>query len=178
MKGNSDSRALICVTFSKRLGRAVLGFCLGWVWCSILSLAWLGVAAIWYGGIELALSKIKDEIWATIAFCGYFGAAAGSWVASTVAPFSLGGCRLRWPIRTSSFLGGIVGGIIGTLAGVLIGWHADSGADGSKSAAELAINLGIFGGAVMGVVIGRWLTHSLSKSSFPRERVAGMTGAE
>lgn len=146
------------VTFPQRLVRGFAGFCLGWVWCSVLSLVWVGVAAIWYSGLESALSQIKDETWATVAFSGYLGCVFGSWAGSTASPLALGSCKLRWPIRTSSFAGAISGAVIGVWAGFVMGWLED-GAKLSKDTAEFVMWLAALSGAVVGFRVGRKLTR-------------------
>ena len=146
------------VPLALRVARAALGFGLGWVWSSALGLACVGAAAAWAGDIDTGLSRIKDAPWGTTAACGFFGAAAAIYAASTVAPFVVGS-GLRWPVRTTSFLAALVAAVIGAVDGCLVGNEADPGTEGRKAAAELAVELGIAGGIVTGLVVGYLLTR-------------------
>jgi hypothetical protein len=105
------------------IGREVAGFCLGWVWSSVISLLWLGLAAAWYGGLESALERLKDEPWIPIVGGGYFVSALGSWVGGMIGAVVAGFPRGdRRSVFSSSGRGAAFGGLIGAVVGLIAGW--------------------------------------------------------
>ena len=146
------------VTVGRRLGRAAAGFCLGWVWCSVASLLWVGALAVGYGGLDRGLSLFKDEWWAPIGFAAYFGSVAGGWVGGTVGPAGLGPSRSRRPVLGSSLLGGASGVVLGAAAGAAVGWLVQPGSPQPSPAVRLSLGLGALVGILTGWLAGRSLT--------------------
>lgn len=110
-------------TVARWLGRALVGLGLGWVWSSVVGLAWIFLAAAAYGDLDRALDRLKGEPWAPIAFAGYFASAPAAWVGGLVGPLvpATGNRSLR-PVLISSARGGGLGAALGAAAGLLSGW--------------------------------------------------------
>ncbi|MBN9522286.1 hypothetical protein J0H58_27835 [bacterium] len=143
------------VSVAVRLARGLLGFCLGWVWSSAGSLAWLGALAAGYGGLDEGLSRLKDEAWAPLAMAAYFGSVAGSWAGGTVGPMAVGPTRRRYPVVGSSLIGGGLGGVLAAAVGAAAGWAVWRGAPKSPLVLLIPMSLGVPLGVAAGWVAGR-----------------------
>ena len=148
------------VTIVMRLGRAVAGFCLGWVWHTVVSLLCLGALAVGYNGLDEGLSQFKGEWWAPICFAAYFASVTGSWFGGMVGPLTLGPTRYRRPVINSSFVGGAAGALFAAGVGARVGWLVGREPTGSMFAARLSLELGVPVGIVAGWVAGRWFTRA------------------
>src|SRR5262245_31535858 len=95
------------ITAAQWLGRAVAGLVLGWVWSSLVCLAWVGLAAAAYAGLDRALSQLKGEPWAPVALAGFFASASASFLGGLIGP--LAAARPRRSVLGSSAWGGVWG---------------------------------------------------------------------
>ena len=154
---NRTANLVVRMTLGQRLGYAVAGFGLGWVWSSVISLIWVGALAAGYGGLDRGLSMFKDEWWAHIGFAALFASVVGSWVGSTVGPAVLGPSRYRSPVLASSLLGAGLGAVHGAVLGAVLGWlWGDDSPQSVRSILPLAA--GVLVGLVTGWRAGKSLT--------------------
>jgi hypothetical protein len=79
------------------------------------------LAAASYGGLEVALERMKAESWADIPFAGFFASTPATLLGGIVGPLA-GASALRRPVLDSSALGGAAAALLGTGAGLLAGW--------------------------------------------------------
>jgi hypothetical protein len=158
---DSAEHALPRLTFWKRIGRGVIGFCLGCVWCLIFSLGWVGALTVGYGGLDRGLTLFKDEWWARIAFAAYLGSLTGSWVGGTMGPVGLRPSRHRPSILVSSFLGGAAAAVLAAIVGALVGWMVWRESPGSMLIVQLPLILGVLLGVLAGWLAGRLLTRPI-----------------
>ena len=156
----SASRTPGRVSVATRLARGALGFCLGWVWCSAGSLAWLGALAVGYGSLDEGLLRFKGEAWAPVAAAAYFGSVAGCWAGGTVGPAAVGPTRRRFPGVGSSLIGGALGGVLAAVVGAAAGWVVWRDAPQAVLVLQLPMCLGVPLGVAAGWVGGRLVSRA------------------
>lgn len=136
------------------------GFGLGWIWSSVVSLGWVGLAAAAYGGLDTALDRLKGEPWAVVPFAGFFASVPASLLGGLAGPLAAGPAnRVRRPVLTSSACGAGVATVLSVIAGLLIGLIAWQSAPYSLvpvwAALGLSVPTGLFGGWLGGRWVGR-----------------------
>jgi hypothetical protein len=133
-------------------GRILAGVGLGWIWTSIVSLVWVGLASLPDGDIIAGLDRLKTASWVYMAFAAYFtsviGCGVGAFLGTLIAghlsaihrPFlkgsALGACVATWlGASFGSFAAWVTGprspeevvwvwAMIGVVAGIIGGWVA------------------------------------------------------
>jgi hypothetical protein len=109
-------------SFATRLGRLVIGFGLGNLWGSVVSVFWIAALAAGYGSLDRGLMLFKDEWWSPIGAAAFFGSIVGSLVGGMVGPVALRVSRNRSSsILGSSLLGAATGAVLAASVGVLVG---------------------------------------------------------
>ena len=157
------------VSVATWLTRGVLGFCLGWVWCSAGSLVALEALAVGYGGLDQGLSRLKDEAWGPVAMAAYFGSVAGCWAGAVVGPMAVGATRRRYPVVGSSLVGGALGGIMAAAVGAAAGWAVWRDSPQSTLVLRLPMYFGVPLGVVAGWVGGRALSRDEPAATTTRD---------
>src|SRR4029079_7089276 len=70
--------------------RAVVGLAMAWIWCSLVSHGWVGLAALSYGDFDRALIELKSAPWAPGAVTVSFATISASAVAGVAGPLWIG----------------------------------------------------------------------------------------
>lgn len=147
------------LTASQWLGRAAAGLVLGWIWSSLVTLGWLGLAAAPYGDLDRALARLKDEPWGTVGFAGYLASVPASFLGGLVGPLAAG--RSRRSVLGNSARGGAWGAALGAAAGLLAGWAFWQYAPRSLALVWVALGLGVAAG-----LVGGWLGGQAGHHAF------------
>jgi hypothetical protein len=112
------------LTVAQWFQRAISGLLLGFIWASLVSFAWIGLAAAVYGGFDKALQEMKPSRWLWAALAGYYVSVPASFIGGLVGPLALGSLstRVRQPVVSSSACGAGISAALGIIVGPWTGW--------------------------------------------------------
>jgi len=133
--------------------RGAGGLVFGWIWSSLVSLAWVGLAVAAYGDLDLALRRLKGEPWAAIPMTGLFGSVPASLLGGLIGPL-VGGSSRR-SILNNSARGAAWATALGAVAGLLVGRLVTRVLPDRRLVAYLGLGVSVPAGLIGGC-LGGW----------------------
>jgi hypothetical protein len=146
------------LTIAQWLWRALGGFAYGWVWSSLVCLAWVAIPIESKGDMDLAKIPKKDALVMVVLSSGMFASVPASFLGALIG--TLVGTPSRVPVLDSSAKGAAWSAALGLAAGPLVGWIIWSAEPKSPTWIWTGLGLSVPAGLVGGWLGGRVRSHA------------------
>jgi hypothetical protein len=150
------------LTVREWVGRALWGLVLGFIWSSLICLAWVTLLSLVHGSLDRALEKQKRDPQSFLLVISYLAATPASFLGGLVGPLALGVAgRKRRLVLSSSAWGGAMGTVLSLAMGLPGAWVGWEYAPRTPLFLLLPLILGVPAGLLGGWLGGRVIARGL-----------------